>query len=185
MPRPAPKPVPDLSDADITKFRDRIAYSAKPNSCWEWTGSRQNYGYGQMKIGKRTVKTHRIAWKLAYGDIPEELFVLHHCDNPPCVRPGHLFLGTNLDNTLDRHSKGRDARGERHGSRTHPHKFGARYGERNSNVRLTEEQVLDIRRLYAAGSYSQKHLAEMFGVTQPTISLIVNRKMWEFLPDAD
>ena len=76
-------------------------------SCWEWTGHRSEDGYGTLRFNGQMQKAHRVAWQLTNGLIPDRFHVLHRCDNPPCVRPEHLFLGSNHDNVLDRHSKGR------------------------------------------------------------------------------
>lgn len=75
--------------------------------CWIWTGIITIWGYGRIKSGGKMHAAHRVAWVLAYGDIPDGLFVCHKCDNPACVRPEHLFVGTVLDNTRDREAKGR------------------------------------------------------------------------------
>lgn len=103
----------------------------KTETCWFWKGTHLSNGYAVISLGKRDVKmlAHRFSWALAYGPIPEGLHVLHHCDTPGCVRPDHLFIGTHADNMADMARKGRAfatrhpdrlARGDRHGSRTHP-----------------------------------------------------------------
>jgi hypothetical protein len=84
----------------------------KGTDCWEWGGARHPFGYGQFRVGNGTKRgklifTHRYAWELAHGAIPDNLSVLHHCDKPSCVRPDHLFLGTQADNTADMIRKGR------------------------------------------------------------------------------
>jgi len=90
----------------------------KSDTCWEWTGARLKYGL--LSVKGRPRWAHRVSWVLTYGTIPPGLCVLHHCDNPPCVRPDHLFLGTTLENIADRDRKGRQARGDRSGVRLHP-----------------------------------------------------------------
>ena len=92
--------------------RDRFwARVQKGEGCWRWDGSKNRYGYGFVSYGPRGAQTrvqaHRVAWTLAYGPIPDGAFVLHHCDNPPCVRPDHLFLGTQGDNMVDMAAKRR------------------------------------------------------------------------------
>jgi len=74
--------------------------------CWVWLGAKRRRGYGQLHIGNQWLSTHRLAWELTYGPIPAGLFVCHHCDNPPCCRPDHLFLGTAADNNRDTKAKG-------------------------------------------------------------------------------
>lgn len=83
------------------------------SGCWGWNGSTIEAGYGTVRLGGRggqATLAHRLSWTLHCGEIPDEMQVLHTCDNPPCTRPGHLFLGTNLDNIRDRVAKGRSAR---------------------------------------------------------------------------
>lgn len=79
----------------------------KTASCWEWQGARNKTGYGTVCFNYKTWRTHRYAWHITYGSIPVNLCVLHHCDNPPCVNPDHLWLGTHADNVRDRENKGR------------------------------------------------------------------------------
>lgn len=82
----------------------------RPDGCWVFTGYQTKKGYGKIHRGpgsRELVRVHRAAWEVTYGPIPEGLFVLHHCDNPPCCNPEHLFLGTNSDNMRDMVAKGR------------------------------------------------------------------------------
>ena len=82
----------------------------KSKGCWEWQACTNEAGYGIVGVGgKRTDRAHRVSWRLRYGEIPEGLFVLHRCDNRKCVRPSHLFVGTNQDNVDDMVAKGRNS----------------------------------------------------------------------------
>ena len=85
----------------------------KSSGCWVWVGNRIPQGYGTIGVGGKPVRAHRYSWELHNGPIPDGLFVLHRCDNPPCVRPDHLFLGTALDNSRDCVDKGRHRGRER------------------------------------------------------------------------
>jgi transposase len=132
--------------------------------CWEWQGGKDRDGYGRMRIGGRKAsRAHRIAWFIANGD-PGTLLVCHHCDNPSCVRPAHLFIGTALDNNRDRVSKGRS---------------NASLGEHNGLAKLTEEQAKEIVDLYRDGGARQKDLAACFGVSQSAVQLILSGKRWK------
>lgn len=87
---------------------------SKGDGCWEWTGYRLKNGYGQFRPGPgQRTKAHRYSYELAYGPISDGMFICHHCDNPPCVRPDHLFVGTPADNSHDRDIKGRGIRGRK------------------------------------------------------------------------
>jgi len=76
--------------------------------CWVWPGGHDKDGYGHIKVDRIQQSTHRLAWTLTHGPVPAGMLVLHHCDNPPCCRPDHLFLGTHADNMRDRATKGRN-----------------------------------------------------------------------------
>lgn len=140
------------------------------DSCLEWTGSRNEHGYGSIRVNRALLKTHRFAWQLSYGEVPHGLDVLHRCDNPPCCNPAHLFLGTAVDNGLDMVRKGR------HGSRVKPHRVLR--GETHPVARLTHAQALNIRGRGLAGE-SQLILAAEFGVARRTVNSIVRGVTWK------
>jgi hypothetical protein len=141
-------------------WRD-VARVDDASSCWLWMGWRNKNGYGQVKGGLYRNKTaHRVVWTHVNGPIPDGLWVLHRCDNPPCVRPDHLFLGTPSDNAADMVAKGRQAR-----------------GAMKSTTILTADQVREIRLLRAAG-LRQKDIAERFGVCRATIGHILTGRQW-------
>lgn len=100
-----PRPLPELSERQIAKFRAR--HTAHPSGCWNWIAGRNERGYGRFRVGDRTLAAHRVAFAISRGADPGELFVCHSCDNPSCVNPDHLWLGTNADNLRDCVNKGR------------------------------------------------------------------------------
>lgn len=141
--------------------------------CWEWKGPRAKTGYGTINVNGMTATAHRVAWILVNGTIPPGLHVLHRCDNPPCVRPDHLFLGTHDDNMRDCSSKGRC------GSTIHPERRPR--GERHPGTRLTAELVRQIRALRVEGATCAA-LARRFGVSRGTIHNVVARRTWRHVP---
>jgi predicted DNA-binding protein (UPF0251 family) len=150
----------------------------KTAGCWLWTAGTDSNGYGVFTIGGRALGAHRVSYEWTYGSVPDDLNVLHRCDVRACVRPDHLFLGTNADNSRDMVSKGRAASGDRNSTHIHPEMV---QGERNGRARLTGADVLEIRRLYAAGGIRQVDLAKRFGVPQVHISRIVLRQSWKHI----
>jgi hypothetical protein len=144
----------------IDRFWEKID---KGGDCWLWTGSLNGNGYGQIKHGVgRPRLAHRIAWELAHGPIPPGVAVLHRCDNPACVRHGHLFLGTQLDNVADMLTKRRQAHG-----RSFPH------------AKLSDSAARSIRERYAAGGTTHRALAAEFGVDRSQVSLAIGRQSWK------
>lgn len=149
----------------------------QPDECWVWTAGRQPNGYGQFRLNGRSLGAHRLLWRMEHGPIPAGLYVCHHCDNPPCVNPNHLYLGTPSRNTADAYARGRitPATGERHGSRTHPEALVR--GSAVRGAKLTEAQAREI----LASSEGQRVLAKRFGVDHATVSSIKCRVNWKHL----
>lgn len=171
---------------DTAPARFAAKFNTSNEGCWEWTARLTKDGYGQFRTGGKgspNVPAHRVAWTLAYGDVPDGLLVLHRCDNRCCVRPDHLFVGTPADNSADMVAKARAASGSRNarfGAKDFPQPTRERRarGEHNGWARLTEDDVRVIREAYATGQWRQVDLAERFGTPQTNISRIVNRRAW-------
>lgn len=154
----------NIADHHITKFWGKIT---KSNFCWVWRGLVTKDGYGRISIYGKTVLTHRLSWVLHFGEIPKELGVLHKCDNPSCVNPDHLFLGTFQENMRDKINKKR-------------HTFGSIVEQSD----LTERDILEIRRRYesrSSGSNGSKSLSKEFNISQVSINDIVTRKTWKHI----
>jgi hypothetical protein len=139
--------------------------------------------YGKFRFGKKDIPTHRFSWELHYGPIPSGLFVLHACDFKPCLRPTHLFLGTQADNMADKTSKGRQARGATHGSRLHPERFTGgtppHYsGEAHSQAKLTAADIVTIRQRHANEGVGCRRLAREYGVHRDTIGNVLAGRTW-------
>lgn len=162
----------ELMVMDInSRFWSKVDKSVGDDGCWNWTAYKCEWGYGIFGLsGRRLVKAHRYAFGL--DRIPGGFCVLHKCDNPACVNPAHLFLGTNKDNIADKVSKGRQAKGA---------SIKQKVGEKNINAKLNSKQVLEIRKMFSCGEKTKTELGRMFGVTMPSIYAIVKNKTWRHL----
>lgn len=150
----------------------------KSGECWLWTGYHISTGYGRLGVNGKVVATHRFSYELHNGPIPDGLCVCHTCDNPSCVNPVHLFLGTQQENIADRNQKGRTAKGDRAGPRTHPERYIRPRGEKNPRAKLDWPRVTAIRERYTAGNIHQRALAAEYGVSRTLIRLIIQGKVW-------
>lgn len=140
------------------------------DECWPWLGGKDRDAYGTFFLRLDNNKyrgegAHRVSYRLAYGDFDANLHVLHRCDNPPCVNPKHLFLGTNLDNIIDRNAKGRRRinwpRGDAHGGR-----------------KVCEADVREMRRAWSAGEKKQVELAAIYKITRRQVNDIIRNRSW-------
>lgn len=153
-----------VSASPIVALQERLLSKRliTDSGCWEWTGYRMPYGYGQVGHDYKVVTTHRAAYMAFVGPIDDGLFVCHQCDNPPCFNPEHLFLGTASDNAGDMKRKGR-ARGA--------------VGLSNKNAKLSDEQVRQIIALQQLGELSQTQIAEQFSITPQYVGQLA-KKLW-------
>lgn len=152
----------------------------KTSTCWNYTGNRDKDGYGILRqgFGISKCKAHRFSFRLANGDFDERLWVLHSCDNPSCVNPDHLFLGTNIDNVNDMVVKGRVMKGDRHHRKLHPEKYPR--GERWPTSKLTADKALKIKQLLSSGA-TLRSLGRVFGVSKQTIAGIRDGRLWSHI----
>lgn len=155
----------------------------KSEECWIWTGSISAYGYGLTCRNSKTERAHRMAYELTYGQIPEGTLVLHKCDNRACVRPDHLFLGTQSDNIKDMDNKGRRPKPHPNSGKHGNHCWAKRFpekvlrGESNPRAVLCANDVRVVREMLARGE-SKTRIAKTFGVTRGAIGSIYYGRTW-------
>jgi hypothetical protein len=165
------------------RFWDHVE---KTSTCWLWTGDKIRHGYGHIRSdarGRQRTLAHRLSWSIHFGEIPAGIQVCHHCDNPPCVRPDHLFLGTQQDNMRDMLFKGRVPTGDAHVWRRRPELVLR--GSRAPRAKLTEEQVDAIREARKTDHPSYSQLAKQYGVTIGAIGSIIRGDNWRHLIGVD
>jgi hypothetical protein len=136
----------------------------KTDGCWEWTRSLKGAGYGQFVADGKPHYAHRWAWESVHGPIAQEMVVCHKCDNRRCVRPSHLFLGTQKDNIADMYAKGRERRGDQTGAK-------------NGMARVKDIDPAQVTALFDAGQ-RVRDIAPLFGISKSTVSNIVRRQHW-------
>lgn len=136
----------------------------KSEGCWNWMARKTPQGYGRISVGNVNKLAHRVAFELMVGPIGN-LHVLHRCDNPSCVNPAHLWLGTNADNVADKVSKGREP---------------SHIGENNNRSRLTPNDVLEIRSKFRSG-VSRSELAKKYGIVPAYVNQIASNKAWRHI----
>ena len=152
-----------MTPAIQQRFEEKFT---KTDTCWLWHANKLPKGYGLFKLHGTMARAHRVAYELYKGPFEKTLHVLHTCDNPSCVNPDHLWLGTNADNVKDKKMKGR-AQGFQ--------------GAENPRALLTKDQVIEMRALWATKQISQGRLAKQFGIKLGTVSGIVNGTAWRDL----
>ena len=156
------------NNGDLTieeRFLDKVDKSS--GECWIWTAKK--YYYGHFDIGGETLLAHRVSYSLFVGELEDGKVIAHKCDNPLCVRPEHLMMCTQQENIQDCIDKGRRAKEKPN-----------QWGEKSHKAKLTDKDVLEIRRLYKEGKMLRR-IAEQFGVNESTIKAIVNRRTWKHI----
>jgi hypothetical protein len=162
----------EITPNDIERFWNKVDRRSD-DECWEWQAG-HNGRYGLFTIRHRKYYAHRIAYRITHG-VVSDLVVCHHCDNPRCVNPAHLFAGTQSDNLRDAIKKGR----------MHPPKSPQTQptmrGENHPEAKLSNADVRQIRKLLKAGKLTQQEIGNQFGVSASNISLIKLGKKWQYL----
>lgn len=148
-----------MTDVDESVRKRFEAKAAVKDGCWEWQACKDGSGYGRLLVDGRARKAHRVAYQLYCGEVPSGLCVLHRCDNPACVNPKHLFLGTHLENMQDMIVKGRKR---------------CLYGEKHHGAKLTAAAVIAIRQDPRRG----EDVAKDYGVSRSLVGQIRRKEGW-------
>jgi len=146
----------------VDRFWSRVDKSYD-NGCWKWAAGKNGDGYGVIRVNGRMESAHRVSWVIHNKkDIPKGMTVCHTCDNPPCINPSHLFLGTHFDNMRDMAEKGR---------------ANKPIGEKNGRNKLTEKEVIEI--FYAKGVY--RIIGAKYGITRSLVGQIKRKRIWQHI----
>lgn len=171
----------------VERFNKYVDKSGGPDACWPWTAAKRGpMGYGGFTIGslkdgsKRRETAHRVAYLLQFGAIPKGKSILHHCDNPPCVNPKHLYAGTATENVRDCVDRGR--RGVGYKKPNFVHRTGVHLGEKNPRAKLTREQAISIIRGRQGGATYAAMASEM-GVSPETVRAVASGRNWPELAE--
>ena len=150
----------------IRPAADKIRDFSMPlaNGCIVWTGARDKDGYGKSSVNGVDIRAHRLAWIHKNGPIPIGLWVLHRCDNPPCINPDHLYVGDQFQNEDDKRQRGKSPR-----------------GESNIKAKLSDIEIIEMREMYETGAYSKAALGRHFHVCKSTSTRIINGKLWKHI----
>lgn len=143
----------------VQRFYEKIKVNSE-TGCWEWTAYKSVDGYGRMPVNRKSKEAHRVSWQLHFGEIPDGQSVCHKCDNPKCVNPSHLFLGSHADNMIDKINKRRQSR-----------------GQSCAQSKLNNKLVETIRFCYKKG-FTQTEIASYLNMSQGTISRVVRGEAW-------
>ena len=151
----------------VDYFWNKVTYPGNDQDCWEWCGTIEKEGYGVFSVNHKQLRVHRFSWEYYNGSIPNNLFVCHKCDNPPCVNPDHLFLGSLQDNEKDKVQKDRHV-----------------FGSKNGRAVLTEEVIIDIITGVLNKTYlSIADIVDKYKVNPMMIRYIFRRKNWTRVTD--
>lgn len=154
----------DIDPVMEARFWQFVEIDFKPGACWRWKSTNKTgAGYGRFKMGNRKISANRISYALFNRVTPKGMFVCHRCDNPECVRPDHLFLGTAADNAYDRGIKKRNA-----------------FGEKSGTAILKEKEVLEIDALIDL-RIPERAIAAQFGISRRSIQKIKYRENWKHI----
>lgn len=166
-----------FTPTQIARFWSRVDFAPHSQGCWLWAGAQQPSGYGHMWIGTpaRMWLAHRVVWALLGHTLSPDVLVCHHCDNQPCVRPSHLFSGSQNDNMRDMLEK------QRHYAQTHDGQQPWSQGERHYRARLTDTQAREILQQYDGKRGTLARLAREYGVNHATIWCLVRGYTWRHL----
>ena len=147
-----------LSPKDIAQLRDKLLSRIAVNgNCWEWQGAKNSKGYGSISIGGVVILAHRLSYRVHYGKLGDSL-VCHRCDNPKCVNPAHLFLGTAADNIQDMRRKGREAP--------------------SPTIKITAADARSMREKYIPRKYGLTRLAKEYGISSGHVYAILKGDFW-------